>query len=51
MLIKDHIKIDNLPIIYLNDWNDLDNFNITQNFKNIKLSKITFDYYVKKLQI
>jgi hypothetical protein len=45
MLIKDCINIDNLPIIYLNDWNELDITKLTYNFKNIKLSKVTMNYY------
>lgn len=45
MLKKDSVGIDNLPIIYLNDWNELDIKNIDNVFKNIKYSKILFDYY------
>lgn len=52
MLKRDSINIDNLPIIYLNDWDELDINNINTKFKNIKLSKITLDYYkncIKKI--
>jgi hypothetical protein len=52
MLKKDTINIDNLPIIYLNDWDELDINNINTKFKNLKLSKITLDYYknyIKKI--
>ena len=45
MLIKDCINIDNLPIIYLNDWNELDITKLTYSFQNIKLSKLTMNYY------
>ena len=45
MLKKDSIGIDNLPIIYLNDWNELDITNMNNVFKNINYSKILFDYY------
>jgi len=50
MLKKDSIKIDNLQIIYLNDWNELDVNNINKKFKNIQLSKITIDYYKNNLK-
>lgn len=47
MLKRDSINIDNLPIIYLNDWDELDVNNINTKFKNLKLSKITLDFYKK----
>lgn len=50
MLKRDSIKIDNLPIIYLNDWDELDINNINFKFKNIKLSKITMDYYKNNIK-
>jgi hypothetical protein len=49
MLKKDYVGIDNLPIVYLNDWDELDVNNINNTFKNIKYSKITFDYYKNKI--
>jgi len=45
MLKKDSVNIDNLPIIYLDDWNDLDISKLDANFKNLNMSKITIDYY------
>jgi hypothetical protein len=45
MLKKDSVNIDNLPIIYLDDWNDLDTTKLDTNFKNLNMSKITIDYY------
>ena len=35
MLKRDYFGIDNLPIIYLNSWDELDVNNINTNFKNI----------------
>jgi hypothetical protein len=49
ILKKDYINIDNLPIIYLNDWNELDINNIDNSFQNIKLNKITMKYYIEKI--
>ena len=49
MLKRDTINIYNLPIIYLNHWDELDINNINTKFKNLKLSKITLDYYKKTL--
>jgi hypothetical protein len=51
MLKNDYINIPNLPIIYLNDWNDLDINYLTSNFQNIELSKITFYYYYKNINL
>ena len=45
MLKSDYLGIDNLPIIYLNSWDELDINNNNCKFKNIKLSKIIIDYY------
>ena len=45
MLKKDSINIDNLPIIFVDDWNDLDINNLEFKFKNIHLSLITMNYY------
>jgi hypothetical protein len=45
MLKTDFVGIDNLPIIYLNDWNELNITNLTDNFKNIQNSKLTIDFY------
>jgi hypothetical protein len=49
MLKKDYINIDNLPIIYLNDWDELNVFDINNSFKNIKLSQITMNFYTEKI--
>ena len=42
-IIVDDIKIDNLPIIKLNDWSEIDN--IKSSFTNIKMSKLTLHHY------
>lgn len=49
MLKKDSVGINNLPILYLNDWDELDINNINNSFKNIKYRKIIFDYYENKI--
>jgi len=41
---KDFINIDNLPIIILKNWEEL---NIKKEFCNIKNSKICLDFYKK----
>lgn len=51
MLKRDYLGIDNLPIIYLNSWDELDINNINTNFKNIQFSKITIDYYKNNIKI
>jgi hypothetical protein len=40
---NDSVNIDDLPINILNDWNDINS--ITDEFYNIKLSKLTISYY------
>ena len=50
MLKRDFFGIDNLPIVYLNSWDELDVNNINTNFKNIKLSKIIIDYYKNNIK-
>jgi hypothetical protein len=45
MIKKDCVNIDNLPIIYLDDWDELDVNSINKKFNNIKFSKITLEYY------
>ena len=49
MLKKDYINIDKLPIIYLNDWDELNVFDINNSFKNIKLSQISMNFYIEKI--
>jgi len=49
MLKKDFINIENLPIIFIDDWSDLNLENLCVNFKNIQLSKISMDYYEKEI--
>lgn len=51
MLKSESVNIDNLPIIFLNDWNELDINNLNSKFNNIKFSKITLDYYEKNIKI
>jgi hypothetical protein len=43
----DFINIDNLPIIVLKDWSNL---NLTDSFKNINLNKLTIKYYYDVLK-
>lgn len=50
MLKRDYLGIDNLPIIYLNKWDELDINNINTQFKNIEFSKITIDYYKNNIK-
>lgn len=47
MLKEDSVNIDNLPIIYLEKWSDLDISNLDNlvKFKDMKLSKLTMSYY------
>lgn len=45
---NDFINIDHLPIIVLNDWNDINT--ISDEFYNIKLSKLTISYYKHLLE-
>ena len=51
MLKEDSVNIDNLPIIYLEKWSDLDISNLDNliQFTDIKLSKITMSYYNKNI--
>jgi hypothetical protein len=49
MLKHDSIKIDNLPIIYLNNWKEINEVNLNKRFENMNFSKITFDYYKKNI--
>jgi hypothetical protein len=42
---KDFININNLPIIILKTWNDLNEKNIQKEFNNIKNSKICLNFY------
>ena len=50
MLKRDYLGIDNLPVIYLNSWDELDINNINIKFKNIKISKIIIDYYKNNIK-
>jgi hypothetical protein len=50
MISNDDVKIDNLPIIILNDWSELSN-ELNNEFKNQKLSKLTVDYYNNIIKI
>lgn len=50
MLKRDYLGIDNLPIIYLNSWDELDIINIDCKFKNIAPSKIIIDYYKNNIK-
>jgi hypothetical protein len=43
----DDLKISNLPIIILKNWDEFDINNLEINFKNQQLSKITASYYNK----
>lgn len=48
MINNDNIKIDNLPIIILNDWSELINKNgseLINQFNNQQINKLTIDYY------
>jgi hypothetical protein len=45
IITKDFINIDNLPIIILNSWADLNENNLSNKFKQLKTSKITMSYY------
>ena len=46
MLKRDSPNIDNLPIIYLENWDELDMNKIKEiNFNNIKFSKSSLSYY------
>jgi hypothetical protein len=46
IVIKDDfININNLPIIILNNWNDLDEHNLINSFYNLNISKLTVNYY------
>jgi len=48
IIIKDdYINIDNLPIIILNSWTEL---NLIDKFKNIQLEKLTIEHYNYKIQ-
>jgi hypothetical protein len=46
---KDTVNIDQLPIIIVNNWEDLlkNNYKYNNNFQNINLNKITMSYYSK----
>jgi hypothetical protein len=47
MIEDDSVKIDNLPIIILKDWDELlnDSKEILKEFKNQELNKLTLNYY------
>ena len=45
MIKKNSVNVENLPIIYLDDWSDLKIDKLENKFKNLKMSKITIDYY------
>ena len=45
MLKRDFIGIEHLPIIYLNDWSELNITNLTDRFKNIQNSQLIIDFY------
>jgi hypothetical protein len=49
MIKNDSVKIDNLPIIFLNDWSELDVNNLQNKFDNITFSKITLQYYINQI--
>jgi len=46
---NDFINIENLPIIILDDWSDLDKVDLK--FNDQELSKITNEYYKKRIDI
>ena len=51
VLKEDNIKIDNLPIIFIDKWEDIDNINFLNiQFKNQELNKITINYYKNILE-
>lgn len=45
MLKKDFINIDNLPIILLDNWDDLNEESLYKDFNHLKNSKISLSYY------
>ena len=45
MLKADCVNIDNLPILFLNNWYELDEKTLTDEFLNIKMSKIGLPFY------
>jgi hypothetical protein len=45
VLKNDFINIENLPIIIVNDWQEVINITTNIRFNNIKLSKLTIKYY------
>lgn len=51
MLKEDSVNIDNLPIIFLDKWSDLDISKLDNliKFTDVKLSKITMSYYNKNI--
>lgn len=51
MLRSETLNIDNLPIIYLNDWNELDPNNLTNSFYNIQINKLTMNFYKDQINI
>jgi hypothetical protein len=44
---SDFINIDNLPIIILKDWDQLDKLYEIKSFNSQKSSKLTLNYYKK----
>ncbi len=45
MLKADCVNIDDLPILFLNSWDELDEKTLTEEFMNIKMSKIGLPFY------
>jgi hypothetical protein len=50
MIKDDNINISNLPIIFLEKWEDLDINNLPNIFKNLENSKLTLSYYKDLLE-
>jgi len=51
MLKTDFININNLPIILLDSWDDLNEENLYKEFNHLKNSKISLSYYKNILEI
>lgn len=49
MIAKDFINIENLPIIIFDNWNQFEKYKLHNNFSNLKMEKITLEYYKKIL--
>jgi len=48
MLKRDSVHIEHLPIVWLNDWDELNTLP-PREFKEVEFSRITFDHYRKKI--